>query len=162
MTDAKAKHDKGCINISAHEIDLQIDGQSEPCVFCSNYKKPLKKIEDYSIRDHGVDGEQYFQGAGVAFTKWKDCFTGIGDSPGEALEDALEQLACAGEYDAESLPEGWDEGLLKLTDDKIRPILEKNCECSECKNEQGARECTRDCDCFAQSELHYYVTIFVR
>lgn len=128
----------------------------------------MKKISEYEIRDHGVDGEQYFQGAGVAFTKWEDCYTGIGDSTAEALEDALEQLAMSGEYDAESLSEGWDEGLLKLTDDKITPILEKNCECSQCQvdtddgTDAKITNCTRECDCFEGSELHVYVTLYVK
>jgi len=43
----------------------------------------MKKIADYSITDHGVEHSQYFQGAGVACTKWDDCATGIGNSPWE-------------------------------------------------------------------------------
>ena len=72
----------------------------------------IPPIEDHKIQDHGVENESYFQGADTAFTKWNACYTGIGDSPAQALEDALEQLATTGEYDAESLPEGWDDGVL--------------------------------------------------
>ena len=123
----------------------------------------LPAIEDYKIVDHGIDGEQYFQGAGTAYTQWNDCYTGIGDSPAQALGDALEQLATEGKYDAESLPVGWDDGVLKLTDDKITILLESQCECSECKSEDGESiNCTHDCDCFAESQLHCYVTLYVK
>jgi hypothetical protein len=46
----------------------------------------------YQILDHGCDGEQFFPGCGVAFTKYEACVTGIGDSAREAGEDALEQF----------------------------------------------------------------------
>ena len=123
----------------------------------------MQKIADYKIQDHGIESEQYFQGAGTSFTKFDTCSTGIGNSPAEALEDALEQLAAEGKYDAESLPEGWDGGMLKLTDDRITPILERDCECSECKVGDGTGDidCTHDCDCFAESQLHCYVTLYL-
>lgn len=55
-----------------------------------------KKILEFEIVDHGVEHSDYFQGCGVAFTKFSDVATGIGDSLQEALEDAAEQLATAG------------------------------------------------------------------
>ena len=53
----------------------------------------MKKVEAFEIIDHGVDNEQYFQGCGTAFTEFEECHTGNGDSPHEALEDALESAA---------------------------------------------------------------------
>lgn len=48
---------------------------------------------EYEIVDHGIEHEQYFQGCGVAFTKYTAVFTGIGNSLREALDDAASQLA---------------------------------------------------------------------
>ncbi len=53
----------------------------------------MKIITDHEIIVHGLMNSQYFQGCGVAFTRFDDVATGIGESPAEALEDALEQLA---------------------------------------------------------------------
>ena len=58
----------------------------------------MKKIKDYSITDHGVEHEQYFQGDGVSFTKYTDCATGVGSSAYEALEDAIDSLV-QGDWD---------------------------------------------------------------
>jgi hypothetical protein len=49
----------------------------------------------YEIIDHGCDGEQYFPGCGVAFTKWERAVTGIGPSALDAAADALEQFYLA-------------------------------------------------------------------
>lgn len=62
------------------------------------------------VEDHGVDHCQYFPGAGLAFTDYEDCATGTGNTPREALEDALEALACSGwtlseELEAQALEE---------------------------------------------------------
>ncbi len=55
-----------------------------------------KRILEYEIIDHGVKHEQYFQGCGVALTKYEDVATGIGNSLREALEDAAEDLVQQG------------------------------------------------------------------
>ncbi len=55
-----------------------------------------KRIGAFEIIDHGVDHSQYFQGCGTSGTSYTDVATGIGHTPREALEDALEQLASAG------------------------------------------------------------------
>lgn len=46
----------------------------------------------FQIIDHGCDGEQYFPGCGVAYTKYDHCVTGNGDSARDAGEEALEQF----------------------------------------------------------------------
>jgi hypothetical protein len=53
----------------------------------------MNQVADYEIVDHGIEHEQYFQGCGTAFTGFDECFTGIGNNPHEALEDALEAAA---------------------------------------------------------------------
>lgn len=55
------------------------------------------KALDFEIMDHGCDGEQYFPGCGVAFSRFTDVVTGVGVSAREAAEDAADQMAC-----------GWD------------------------------------------------------
>ena len=129
-----------------------------------------KPITDYKITDHGVEHSQYFQGAGVAFTKWEECFTGIGNSPAEALEDALEQVAQGDEWAIDSLPDGWDEGLLNLVKDRVTEVIESQCDCEECKvvsdagkvSEEKTINCTHDCECYEMSELHCFVTLYVK
>jgi hypothetical protein len=49
-------------------------------------------IVHFEIIDHGCDGEQYFPGCGVSFTKYTDVITGIGDSAYEAGADAYNML----------------------------------------------------------------------
>lgn len=43
---------------------------------------------DFEIVDHGCDGDQYFPGCGVSFTRFDACVTGIGTSAREAAQDA--------------------------------------------------------------------------
>ena len=125
----------------------------------------MQTIAEFSIRDHGVEHAQYVQGAGVSFTHWKSCYTGCGDSPGEALDDALEQMAMSDEYDPASLPNGWDEGMLTEKESTVSASIESQCDCDECKanaEEENSVNCTHDCSCFENSELHHYVTLYVR
>jgi hypothetical protein len=49
-------------------------------------------IIHFEIIDHGCNGEQYFPGCGVSFTKFTDVITGIGDSAYEAGADAYNML----------------------------------------------------------------------
>lgn len=52
----------------------------------------MKTITDFEIINHGIEGEQYFQGCGVAFSKFKNVVTGIGNTEKDALVDAMEQI----------------------------------------------------------------------
>lgn len=61
--------------------------------------KRAKIVRAVDVESHGVDNSQYFQGAGVAFTDFDDCATGVGNSEREALADALESLAQSGEWE---------------------------------------------------------------
>lgn len=61
----------------------------------------MKPISQYEVIDHGICHSDYFQGCGVAFTSYEECYTGIGDNPSEAIADALEQAAqCGWDVDA--------------------------------------------------------------
>ena len=53
----------------------------------------VKIPSDYEIINHGIDYPDYFPGCGTTFTGYTDVGTGIGNTPHEALDDALEQLA---------------------------------------------------------------------
>lgn len=45
---------------------------------------------EFEVVDHGTEHAQYFQGAGVSFTKFTEIATGAGSSAREAGQDALE------------------------------------------------------------------------
>jgi hypothetical protein len=61
----------------------------------------MKNVEKYEIIDHGVENSDYFQGCGVSFTEFESVYTGTGDTPAEALDDALGQASC--EYNTEAI-----------------------------------------------------------
>ena len=50
----------------------------------------------YEVHDLGIECPDYFQGFGVAFSKYDDSVVGIGATYNDALEDATEQLAYSG------------------------------------------------------------------
>lgn len=51
------------------------------------------KIGQFELIDHGIDGSQYFQGCGTAFTSYDHVTTGCGDTPAEAFDDLMEMVA---------------------------------------------------------------------
>lgn len=57
------------------------------------------KPQEIRIVFHGMCSADYFQGHGVAFTRYTGCVTGAGDSNSAALDDALEQIASAGDVE---------------------------------------------------------------
>ena len=61
-----------------------------------------KVIVDFEIVDHGIEGEQYFQGCGLSHSRFEDVATGCGDNPAEAIDDALESLA-QNDWDVEGM-----------------------------------------------------------
>lgn len=70
-------------------------------------KRMAKQKKQYEIICHGVDHAQYFQGCGVAHTKYNFVATGCGDNAVEAYNDALEQIAMShtGAIEALGLPD---------------------------------------------------------
>ena len=97
-----------------------------------------RMIESFELVDHGIQHEQYFQGCGVSCTEYTDIATGMGDNPREAIDDALEQLACNG-WDVDAMEERIIEQ--ELPGKRVIP----------CKPAVGNRE-----DC------HYYLSIRVK
>jgi hypothetical protein len=96
-----------------------------------------KTIVEFELVDHGIENEQYFQGCGVACTQFEECATGIGDTPAEAIDDALECLA----------QQAWDvDGMEK----RILADIGKR------KMPQRPKVKARDEEC------HYYVSIRVK
>jgi hypothetical protein len=65
------------------------------------------RVVDYEIVDHGIDWPDYFQGCGVAFTTFDECFTGIGDNAQAAYDDAVDCVAQSID-DVSALPETVD------------------------------------------------------
>lgn len=55
-----------------------------------------RTVRAFELEDHGTDHAQYFPGAGIALTDFEDIGTGVGNTPAEALEDALEVLSMSG------------------------------------------------------------------
>ncbi len=51
----------------------------------------MNTISSFQLVDHGIDGCQYFPGC--SSERFEHCVTGNGDTPAEAIEDALEQIA---------------------------------------------------------------------
>jgi len=95
---------------------------------------------EVKIIDHGIEHEQYFQGCGVAFTKYDVCYTGIGSNASEALEDALEQAACAGINTSD----------IQIEQDESVPT----------ETELTHTDCGSD-DCYAQ-DMYHYLSILIK
>lgn len=51
-------------------------------------------VESFQVQDLGEDGSQYFPGVSAVYTPWQRIEVGMGDTSRDALEDALEQMAC--------------------------------------------------------------------
>lgn len=68
-----------------------------------------KPIEQYDTADHGYDHPQYFQGYGVAFSDYEACYTGLGDTLREAIDDAIDQIAEHGAYAPPAVYESWED-----------------------------------------------------
>jgi hypothetical protein len=57
----------------------------------SNNPGPVfQLVTNYEFIDHGLQHPDFFQGCGVALTKYDECFTGIGNTPAEAANEALD------------------------------------------------------------------------
>lgn len=91
-------------------------------------------VEEWEAHDLGVEHSQYFQGCGTSFTRWDDVASGIGNTPLEAFNDALEMLAQGG-WDVNFIPE--------------RP-----------RGLSSRSQLPKDMD--EESELHHFVCVYVR
>ena len=111
----------------------------------------MKTITGFEVIDHGIDGSQYFQGCGVAYTDFDHVVTGCGQNAREAWEDALEQLAC----------DEWDVATVENSGDGQEYMSEKAEAFSVAsylaKQGEGDGESVPE-DC----ELYYYLSIRVK
>jgi len=62
----------------------------------------MKKITKYQIYC-GINHPQYLSGQRTVFTEFSEVVTGIGDDYGEAIEDALDQIAQKDDFDVKDL-----------------------------------------------------------
>jgi hypothetical protein len=89
-------------------------------------------VREFEVVYHGIDHEQFFPGCGTAHTRFTEAFSGIGDSPRAAAEDALEAAAqCS-----------WDT--------EHRPLLDEVASLDDVETE------------FTNDEQHHYVSILLR
>lgn len=106
-------------------------------------KGDVESTTTYNIESHGVDSEQYFQGASTIFTPFTDVVTGMGESEAEAYMDAVDQLAYEhGDAIVGSLK------LPKFWGDDEHDV------CEGCRNNGDVEDCELEC------ESHYYVSIY--
>ena len=102
----------------------------------------ISKPCEFSVESHGVESNQYFQGAGVAYTQWDACYTGCGQTEKEAFEDALEN-ASQDEWDTSEIETEYGH---KMDDDEtVIDVL-------EIESEDDAESC----------DSYFYVTIYVK
>ena len=70
-----------------------------------------KTIGEFEVIDHGIEHEQYFRGCGLSHSTFTGIATGCGNDPREAVDDAIEQLACGGwdvtNLDKRIVADGW-------------------------------------------------------
>ena len=62
----------------------------------------LKVVAEYMVVDIGIENGQYFQGVGRG--QFDDVFVGVGDTPSEALDEALNQAAYEWNVDSVESP----------------------------------------------------------
>ena len=75
---------------------------------------------EYQIEHHGVHHEQYWRGAGISGTSWDECCSGIGSTPAEALDDALEG-ACTGTAFPDEMAPAIEKEIDKLRESEEAP-----------------------------------------
>lgn len=106
---------------------------------------------NYEIIDHGVDHARYFQGCGVAFTEFKHVVTGAGETPLDAIDDALEQIAMSHAGAAIDLIDAIE------TDDYYSAC--KASDLSVYRHLVRHGEIEDGDDCPDECELHHYISI---
>jgi hypothetical protein len=118
-----------------------------------------RTVADYELRDYGIDHAQYFQGAGVAYTDWEDCFIGVGNNAEDAAEDAITAA-----YD-----NGWTFTTdPDLSEFKRTPDAHDECElvCDACLATDTPPVRCADCfaleDAHSECELQYHVVLYVK
>lgn len=109
----------------------------------------------YRLIDHGIESSQFLIPHGTAFTPYKNSVLGVGDTFGEAVEDALESIALSDSEIAKKL-----EKQIKA-DYKAELALESPSAYAEACKAYAEEGCTieeaEEAD--FESDLEYYVEI---
>jgi hypothetical protein len=101
-----------------------------------------KAVNEYEFEDDGVWCWYERCGASCIYTQWTACFVGVGTSAAEAANDAVENAACGGE---------WELDTVEVPDD-----METDSVCEDCVYEGGESEDCNGC------ELMHYVVLYLR
>jgi len=109
-----------------------------------------------------------FQGAGTSGTEFDEVFVGIGDTPAEALDDALESAACAG-WSIEDRLEQTLAAHLPAVDASELHFEDCPTRCEHCSCMDGHSYCcycgqemdgVEECDC--EGSFQCYVAVYLR
>jgi hypothetical protein len=76
----------------------------------------------FEFIDHGFEHPDFFQGCGVALTRYDHCFTGIGNTPYEAGHEAL---------DLASHDFSWNDALMNEAENWVEKHLANDVEAFE-------------------------------
>jgi hypothetical protein len=105
----------------------------------------MAKIGEYELIDHGIQHSGDFwrpvsrQNCEVAFLKFANAVTGIGDNPAAAIVDCLEQIAQAG-FETEGME-------ARIMEQKGWEILSTfPTRCDDCDDTGSCCDC--DCHCY--------------
>jgi hypothetical protein len=128
-----------------------------------------KQVGDYEFEDKGINTASYFGGAGTAFTRWDECFTGVGDTPAQAADDAIEMAAQSGyateqiTYDAADFPDEAEDGSDLHFEDCPHGTMAYAEHDEDCLYiESGDLDkCTCECDCEGEAP-QYYVVLYIQ
>lgn len=137
-----------CARQAGVEAVLQIPGVWEAVQERFN-NEALERMRnrpvEFELEDCGVHHAQYFRGRGTTFTRWTECFVGMGCSAREAAEDAAEQAAMTLEID--TIEGALDRQIAALPGETSREIAEADRECAEDGGDH---------------ELYHYVALYTR
>lgn len=119
--------------------------------------------ELYEVVDLGITWPDYFQGFGVAYTKYEYSTVGNGESFNEALLDALESVAMCGTLDENDTLLNLIEATEKLTDEHDEKVTVSKylAESVECTGECFAYTDDEDAECSCADNLDDYPQYYV-
>lgn len=130
-------------------VKLPPECNGTECATCKVGALEDRKVSEFRVHCHGIDGSQYFPGHGLWGGSFQDCATGIGDTEAEAFEDALDQLASNGWEISEETEKAMRADLAGRTDDAH----------DDCAPEDGEDP---EGDWHGACELHHWVSVDVK
>ena len=108
----------------------------------------IRTVTAYSFDSRGIHHPQYWQGAGVSGTSWRACYTGVGDTEGDAANSAFDQATS----DYEFL-----EAMIAEMEGHIATLANAGSVCQACEDWDMCEDEQR-----GECELAYYVVLYVR